>query len=370
MSLNASHSQRLPVVYISPYYITDDSSGGNRRFNAICKRFNQELGVEFTLVVTKGQRPLWWDNKSKLIEIDYGFNHWTKFKATRQIAEYLDSIPPSIVVLESVPIPFKALKRHAHFQVAYDFRYFTGDSKSFLYRLMFSQYLKYQWRNSEFFVTPTDFSISELQKYVGYDEKKIVKSYFGIEKELLNAMDLPKLEKKYDVIYVGHFEKRKNHIPLLHAIAKINKDLKVKLIGYDTGLQTTLEHLAKELGLTNTTFESVNNDSLLWQYYRESEVFVYPSIYEGFGIPTIEALVLGIPVTCSDIPVFHEVGGDLVTYFNPRDPNDIAEKLERALQEQKVPSPQSVRDHLQKFVWDNIYTKFESDLRALAAKKL
>jgi glycosyltransferase involved in cell wall biosynthesis len=370
MSENIAVSKRLPVVYISPYYITDDSSGGNRRFNQICKRFNQELGEEFTLIVTKGQRPPWWNGKSKLVEIDYGFNHFTKFKATKQIADYLDTIPPSIVVLESVPIPFKALKRHAHFQVAYDFRYFTGDSKSFLYRLVFSQYLKYQWRNSEFFITPTDFSISELQKYVGYNEKNIVKSYFGIDKELLNATDLPKLEKKYDVIYVGHFEKRKNHAPLLHAIARVNKDLKVKLIGYDTGLQSSLEKLASELGLTNTTFESVNNDTLLWQYYRESKVFVYPSIYEGFGIPTIEALVLGVPVICSDIPVFHEIGGDLVNYFDPQDPEDIARKLQKTLDLPHTPSPETVRAHLQKFVWDNIYIKFEEDLRSFASRKL
>lgn len=370
MTLNTTGNKRLPVVYISPYYIPSDSSGGNRRFKQICMRFNEELGEDFTLIVTKGQRPPWWKDTSKLIEIDYGFNHFTKFKAARQIARYLRSIPPSIVVLESVPIPFGALKRHAHFQVAYDFRYFTGKSKSFIYRLIFSQYLKYQWKNSEFFVTSTDFSISELQKYVGFNEHNIIKSYFGIDKELLQATDLPKLEKKYDVIYVGHFEKRKNHAPLLRAIAKVNKDMKVKLIGYDTGLQSSLEALAAELGLTNTTFESVNNDALLWQYYRESKVFAYPSIYEGFGIPTIEALVLGIPVICSDIPVFHEVGGDLVTYFDPMDPSDIAEKLEKVLKEQNVPSPETVRDHLQKFVWDNIYAKFEKELREFAARKL
>jgi glycosyltransferase involved in cell wall biosynthesis len=369
MTKSINGQKKLPIVYISPYYKTDDSSGGNRRFNQICKRFNQELGPSFTLVITKGQKPTWWNPKSNLVEIEYGFNHFTKLSAMKQIGTYLDSIPPSIVVLESIPIPFTSLKRHAHFQVAYDFRYFTGDSKSFLYRLLFSKYLRNQWKHAEFFVTPTDFSISELQKYVGYEKEKVIKSYFGIDKELLNASLLPKLEKKYDVIYVGHFEKRKNHAPLLHAIAITDPTLKVKLIGYDTGLQKKLEALARNLGLINTTFESVNDDTLLWQYYRESKVFVYPSIYEGFGIPTIEALVLGIPVICSNIPVFHEIGGDLVTYFNPREPKDIAKKLQRALEVQIVPSPERVRNHLQKFLWDKIYIQFENDLQRYASKK-
>lgn len=370
MQTHESKPEILPLVYISPYYKPDDLSGGNRRFNELCKRFNQEFGEQFTLVISKGMTPPWWDSsKSKLIEIDYNFDHWSKFKAMRQMAKYLDSIPPSTVIIESVPIPYKSLKRHAHFQVAYDFRYFTGASKSFLYRMMFSQYLKRQWRKAQFFVTSTNFSIDELKKYVGYPKEQTIKSYFGIDEKVLDIAKTTPPEKEFDLIYVGHYEKRKNHIPLMHAIAKVDPNLRVFFLGRDTGMLAQLQELKEELGLTNTQITTKSlSDNELWEMYRKSKVFAYPSIYEGFGIPLIEALALDIKVICSDTSVFHEVGGPFPTFFDPYNPDDIAEKLKAALEDTNTPPHEEVRLHLSKFFWDNIYTKFVADLGTFVSK--
>lgn len=371
MSENTQTQKKTPMVYISPYYIPDDKSGGNRRFDELCKRFCEEYGQNFTLVVSKGMTPTWWNGTSKLVEVDYKFNHISKFKAAHQIAKFLNSIPPSIVVLESIPIPFRALKKHAHFQVAYDFRYFSSASKSFLYRLVFSQYLKYQWRNPEFFVTSTESSISELQKYVGYPRERIIKSYFGIDEGVLDLARSTPPAKEYDIIYVGHYEKRKNHEPLMRAIAKLDPSLRVYFLGRDTGLLESLLALKEELKLVNTTIATKSlSDSDLWNMYRKSRVFAYPSIYEGFGIPLIEAMALDIPVVCTNMDVFHEVSGELASFFNPYDPDDIAKKLQQALSSPTTPSPEAVRDQLQKFFWSNIYAKFEADLRNFAERKL
>ena len=162
---NKAMQNIIPVIYVSPYYDPKVYSGGNRRFGELVERFKRDLGDNFTLVVTKGKAPEGWSGK--LVEIAYEFNHVSKFSAAKEIAEFLDTQPPSIVILESVPIPFASLARHVHFQVAYDFRYFTGESKGFLYRMAFSQYLKNQWSRSEYMVTSSDFSIDELKKYVG-----------------------------------------------------------------------------------------------------------------------------------------------------------------------------------------------------------
>ncbi len=352
----------LPLVYISPYYDPKVHSGGNRRMNELITRFQRDFGDDFTLVVTKGKAPEGW--RGKLIEVNYKFNHVSKFNTANEIGEYLDSIPPSIVVLESVPIPFEALKRHLHVQVAYDFRYFTGESKGFLYRLAFTQYLKNQWSRSEYMLTCSDFSIAELHKYVGYDSRRVIKSFFGIDERVLNITKEPQPEKKYDIIYVGHYEKRKNHEALIRALPLIDKNLKVFFIGRDNGLEQSLKDLCKELGLTNVEFGASVDDKTLWELYRKSKVFAYPSTYEGFGIPTIEALALGVPAVISDVPVFHEVGADLVTYFDPNDPKDIAEKIKLRLADGMVPSPDSVREHLKQFFWENIYTKMVEDLNA------
>ncbi len=354
------------VVYVSPYYDPAVPSGANRRFDEITRRFSRDLGQDFTLIVAKEKAPTWWNTRSgNLVEVNYHFNHVSKFAAAREISAALDRLPPSIVIIESIPIPYRALKRHAHFQVAYDFRYFASESKGFFYRLIFSAYLKSQWRRAQYFVTCSDFSIAELQKHVGFDPARVVKSYFGIDERLL--AEEPILEQKnIDVIYVGHFEARKNHAPLLRAVAEVNKDLRVCLVGVDNGLKKSLQDLSQTLGLTNVSFETINDDVALWKLYRQSRVFAYPSLYEGFGIPLIEALALHVPVIASDIPIFHEVGGEFASYFNPRDPHDIARSLRTALDAPPQLDHARVREHLEKFVWENIYTKFSSDLHRLS----
>jgi glycosyltransferase involved in cell wall biosynthesis len=230
-----------PIVYISPYYVAKQTSGANRRFNEVCERMMRDYGDRFHLVVAKGQKPSWWNGKN-LVEVDYRFDHPSKFTAAAEIGRYLDTLPPSLAIIESLPIPFRALKRHRHFQVAYDFRYFRKESKSFLYRLLFSQYLKQQWGDSEYMVTCSEFSIRELEKYVKFPRERVVKSFFGIDERVF---DTPKSsEKKWDLIYVSHFEKRKNHEPLIRAIALHDKNLKTLFVGQDNGLRASLEALA------------------------------------------------------------------------------------------------------------------------------
>jgi len=218
-------------------------------------------------------------------------------------------------------------------------------------------------------VTPTEFSISELQKYVGYSRKRVVQSYFGIDKNLLDPKYRESIKKTIDVLYISHFDGHKNHTPLLHAIAKIDPTLSVFLIGRDNGLLESLLLLKNKLGLTNTTITTKNKyDEELWNLYRSSRVFTFPSLYEGFGMPLIEALALGLPTTCSDIPVFREIGGDLVTYYDPQDPNDIARVIKNSLENGKPQPLNTVQEHVKPFTWDIIYEKFVRDLNTYAAR--
>jgi len=352
---------RIPVVYVSPYYDPKIASGANRRFDEICKRYLRDYGDGFTLIVAKGKVPSWWNGKN-LKEVDYHFNHSSKFTVTHQVAKVLDTLPPSIVIIESIPIPYRALKRHVHVQVAYDFRYFTGDSKGFWYRLFFTPYLKWQWSRAQFFLTCSEFSIDELEKYVGYPRKRVIKSYFGIDQKVLTLTETPAPQKEFDLIYVAHFEKRKNHELLIWAISKINKNMRVLFNGRDNGMKAELEALCKELGLTGVIFSGGKTDAELWDLYRKSRVFAFPSLYEGFGIPLIEALALGIPTAVADVPAFHEVGSDLVEFFDGRNPDDIARVIKELLQNPHTPPREAVWKHLEKFFWENIYKKMVEDL--------
>ena len=73
------------------------------------------------------------------------------------------------------------------------------------------------------------------------------------------------------------------------------------------------------------------SDERLEALYRNASLYVCTSLYEGFGIPALEAMQYGCPVAVSDIEIFHEVLGEHAVYFNPTDTTDIAEKITIAL---------------------------------------
>jgi glycosyltransferase involved in cell wall biosynthesis len=66
-------------------------------------------------------------------------------------------------------------------------------------------------------------------------------------------------------------------------------------------------------------------------YYSAADVFIFPSLYEGFGIPLIEAMACGTPVVCSDSPLFREVGEQALRYADPQQPEAIAREVRSIL---------------------------------------
>jgi glycosyltransferase involved in cell wall biosynthesis len=95
----------------------------------------------------------------------------------------------------------------------------------------------------------------------------------------------------------------------------------------------------------------VTDDELL-QLYNTASCFVFPSLYEGFGLPPLEAMACGCPVLASDIPVIREVCADAAWYFTPTDPDAIRSTIQRFLN-----SPASVREQLRQQGFRNI-TRF------------
>ncbi|MGE5344846.1 MAG: glycosyltransferase family 4 protein [Acidithiobacillales bacterium] len=132
--------------------------------------------------------------------------------------------------------------------------------------------------------------------------------------------------------YPANYWPHKNHERLLAAFARAQKsrrDMILVLCGALDAARQWLVALARNRGLS----ESVR----VLPYLSEDEVtailqgarfLVYPSFWEGFGIPVLEALSLGTPVACSDLPVLGEVAGEDALYFNPEDEASIADAME------------------------------------------
>lgn len=149
-------------------------------------------------------------------------------------------------------------------------------------------------------------------------------------KPLLQSKKNKKLnvEKPY-ILSVGTLNPHKNYERLLKAFSKIeNSSVNLVIIGRMSQHGKSLRKLANNLGISSRVFfKGFVDKNTLHSYYSNALAFVMPSLYEGFGIPVIEAIDQGIPVVCSDIPIFREIANGAATFFDPENIDNIAIEL-------------------------------------------
>jgi len=140
-------------------------------------------------------------------------------------------------------------------------------------------------------------------------------------------------------LYVGRRLRYKNFGTMLHAWAEFEKrtgmGTQLVAIGPDVPLEECQIEFLIQQGLESDLHILCNvPDTLLAIAYRLATAFVFPSLFEGFGIPIIEAMACGTPVIASDIPVFHEVAGDAACYFDAHCPVALADRMQSVLNEE------------------------------------
>lgn len=143
------------------------------------------------------------------------------------------------------------------------------------------------------------------------------------------------LPRRY-LVYVGGLGQRKNIPGLLRAYALLVQRLPdapaLVVVGKHNAFYDPLRRLAQALGMADRVcFPGFIPTEDMAALLSAAELLTYPSFYEGFGLPVVEAMVCGCPVVCSETSSLPEVGGDAVLYCTPTSPEDIAEKMHRVL---------------------------------------
>jgi len=140
-----------------------------------------------------------------------------------------------------------------------------------------------------------------------------------------------KLPQKY-LLNVGTIENRKNLKLIVQALKDVNEEYKLVVIGKKTAYFKEVEKEIKLLGLGDRIIFLKNIPFAdLPGIYQMASVFVYPSFYEGFGIPIIEALYSGIPTIAAIGSCLEEAGGPDSIYVNPNDPEGLSAEITRVL---------------------------------------
>lgn len=183
----------------------------------------------------------------------------------------------------------------------------------------------------------------DFLKFYKYPEEKIkiVPLAFDetIYRDSNNTKNVLNIDSPY-FIFVGRLEKRKNIVRIIDAFNKFKQESKTnhKLVlvgkkgfGYNEIIDkiNELGDFKKDIIMTGY----VENEKLA-NLYALSDGLVYPSLYEGFGLPILEAMASGIPVLTSNIPTIKEIAGDAAFYVNPEDVEDIASKMNKIIQKE------------------------------------
>jgi len=171
-----------------------------------------------------------------------------------------------------------------------------------------------------------------IEEYYPHSRGKIFTVYEGVSSIFVNRNH----ERKKIILAVASLNKNKNLSSLLRAFKKTLRDIPHKLILVG-GVRkiTSSDHQALKLvnSIPSDRIEMTGyiNDEQLVNYYNIAELFVFPSLYEGFGLPPLEAMACGCPVVVSNTASLPEVCGDAAYYVDPYDVDSIAEGIYKVL---------------------------------------
>lgn len=234
---------------------------------------------------------------------------------------------------------------HQHFQMrrATTLDPFTYKIKQFGYNRIFNIALS----KSEKIMVPSGFIKGQLIKEWNVEDSKIAITPEAVSEDIVDiskklsqsqiASVLAKFNIKTDFIfYVGNAHVHKNIDGLIQAYLKLkldNPNLSLVLSGNDHYFWQRIKKEYKQKDLIFTGFVS---DEELVALYKKAQAFIMPSFEEGFGIPILEAMACSCPVVCSNAASLPEIGGDAALYFDPKNINDMAKKIQKILKNQKL----------------------------------
>lgn len=195
---------------------------------------------------------------------------------------------------------------------------------------------KFAGRHADMIIAASQSTKNDIMDFYDIPDEKIRVVYQSCDDIFYEGVPADNgIEEKYNlpgefVLYVGSISERKNLLNICRAYLTLDPDKRVPCVvvgqGKDYAEKVKAFIAEKRLEKWFLFYDNVPTEHLPW-LYSKALCFIYPSLYEGFGIPVLEAMVSGCPVITSHISSLPEVGGNAALYFNPSSADDIADKL-------------------------------------------
>lgn len=221
-------------------------------------------------------------------------------------------------------------------------------------------------RKAKKVITVSQFTKDDLIKNFGVKENKIVVTYLGIKDVILSEKDNfePGILNKYNIkepflLYVGNAYPHKNLESLIKVFSKIREtknDLQLVFVGKEDYFYDRLKIFAQQYDVDgqNIIFAGFVPDNDLAYLYHRALLYVFPSKYEGFGLPPLEAMAQGCPVISSNKSCLPEILGAAAAYFSPDDEREMLKKILALVDNESVKEDLIAKgkEQIKKYNWD------------------
>ena len=239
-------------------------------------------------------------------------------------------------------------------------------NKSDLYQLI--NWTKYSVKKAKAVITISNSSRFDIIKAYDLPEAKVHVIYPGI-KDIIDLephiYPMNELSTKYQItdeyiLFVGTLQPRKNIKRLIEAFSKLisepkHKNIQLIIVGKKGWQYEDILAAPDEFNIpTQVKFLDYVHDEDLPQLYKNAICYVLPSLYEGFGLPILEAMQYDCPVITSNISSMPEAGGDAALYVNPTDTDDIMKKMKKLVESKELRKEliKKGRAQVNKFSWE------------------
>ena len=220
-------------------------------------------------------------------------------------------------------------------------------------RLFYKSIIKPAVYRAERILTVSEFSKQRIIEWSDCPAEKIDVVYNGIS----DQFNLKAIAQESTTPYIFCCSNRKGHkneLKLLSAFSNSHSKRDFNLVFSGSSDEPTASHIRK-LGLGEKAFFTGRlSESELAGWYKGAAVTIFPSLYEGFGLPLIESMAVGTPTIASSTSALPEVGGDASYYFDPGDIDSITEALDKVISDDSLRQNMRTRglEQAKKFSWD------------------
>lgn len=340
------------MFVVNGRYLTQKASGVHRYAFEICNKLH-EMGVDFHVAIPQEIQS---DYKFKFKTIKCGSIRQGHLWEQISLPRYLKRIgnPLLISFTSCGPLFYKNQIITIH-DVSHE-RHPEWFSKG--YYMFYHFMLPRIGRKSHAVLTVSQFSKDEIVDALGIDRHKIHIVHSNVPfhhtpsaEEVLNFKRDSNTEKY--ILAVSNMDPRKNFAQLIRAFNNIeDKSVKLYIIGMRQKAFNTPD--LQELVSDRVHLPGFVDDDQLQLMYQNALLSVYPSLYEGFGLPPLESMTFGCPAIVSDIPALREVSQDAGLYVDPYNVDDITEKINLLLKDTSL--QQVLREkgleQIKKYSWD------------------